>query len=390
MRREGRIVAGLLAFSAVLVLAASAQIYLSDLPLDHPAIAYWTAPVDDPAAKLTKQIGEAKLDLANLLDRLNVPIDSQALVFAKDSFQAALISPRNPRAIYFNDEVSVAWVRGSEWMEVAATDPRQGVIFYQTDGHKFIRSQACMKCHYGAATQGVPGMYVGSLYADITGRPTGGAAIITDHRTPFTTRWGGWYVNARRGEQPDRANTVVEDPAEPSAVNLRQNLISLEKQFNTSGYLAPVSDIVALMTFEHQTQMTNLLTRLGWKARIGKADDSDIEAVVRYMTFADEAPLKEPVEGVSSFTRTFAERGPFDHRGRSLRQFDLQTRLFRYPLGYMIYGTVFDALPAELRDRLYHRIFEALRTRPAALEILQETKPGLPDWWASAARAAGI
>jgi len=368
---------------------ASAQPYLSDLPLDHPAIAYWTAPTNDPVSNLSQPF-DTRLDLAHLLDRLHVPIDSQALVFAKDSFQAALISPRNPRAIYFNDDVAVGWVRGSEWMEVAATDPRQGVIFYQTDGRKFIRGQACMKCHHGPATQGVPGIYVGSLYADITGRPTGGAAIITDQRSPFDTRWGGWYVTARRGEQPDRANTMVEDPAEPFPVNLHPNLPSLEKRFNSAGYLAPFSDIVALMTFEHQTQMTNLLTRLGWKARMGKADDADIDAVARYMTFADEVPLKEPVEGVSTFSRTFAKRGPFDRQGRSLRQFDLQTRLFRYPLSYMIYSAAFDALPDEVRDRLYRRLFEDLRTRTATLEILRETRTNLPAWWASAMKALGL
>jgi len=378
---------------AGLVIAAisgSAQLYFSDLPLDHPAIGYWTAPTDEAAARLSRHIGDDKLDLRGLLERLNVPIDSQALVFAKDSFQAAAISPKNPRAIYFNDDVAVGWVRGSEWMEVAATDPRQGVIFYQTDGHKFIRSQTCMKCHHGPATQGVAGMYVGSVFVDMTGRPMASEAIVTDHRTPLTTRWGGWYVNAKRGEQQDRANVVVTDPAEPYAVNIRQNLKSLEGQFDVKGYLAPVSDIVALMTFEHQTQMTNLLTRLGWKARMGQAVDAELDAAARYMTFADEAPMKEPIEGVSTFTKTFPERGPFDKQGRSLRQFDLQTRLFRYRLSYMIYSAQFDALPDAVRDRLYHRLFDDLRSRPEILEILRDTKPNLPDWWASAARAAGI
>src|SRR5262249_42062164 len=136
----------------------------------------------------------------------------------------------------------------------------------------------------------------------------------------------------------------------------RQNLTSLLKEFNPTGYLTGVSDIVALMTFEHQTQMTNLITRLGWDAWIaqhkaGQAEDlsSDIEALVDYMFFADEAPLPEPVLGVSTFATTFAQRGPRDRQGRSFRDFDLQKRIFRYPLSYMIYSVAFDALPDIIR-----------------------------------------
>lgn len=101
------------------------------------------------------------------------------------------------------------------------------------------------------------------------------------------------------------------------------------------------------MTFEHQTQMANLLTRVGWLARLADAEgatgvaarslDSEIEDAVAYMLFAGEPRLPEPIEGVSSFTRTFAAGGPRDGAGRSLREFDLRTRLFRYPLSYMIY-----------------------------------------------------
>jgi hypothetical protein len=239
-------------------------------------------------------------------------------------------------------------------------------------------------------------MFVGSVYPNAFGRPARDGAIITDHRTPFADRWGGWYVNAVRGQQRDRSNATAPDPAEPHALMTegRQNLTSLVKEFNTAGYLSPVSDIVALMTFEHQTQMANMLTRVGWEARIAAYDgrsepqlDADIEATVQYMLFAGEAPLKEPVEGVSSFSKTFPRRGPRDSHGRSLRDFDLQTRLFRYPLSYMIYSRTFDALPGNVRERIYRRLFEVLSgkdqspDRRAILEILRETKPGLPAYW---------
>jgi hypothetical protein len=385
---------------------AQAQTYASNLPADHPAIRYQSADVGDAATGLGSQLslGKSKLDLSSLLEYLGISTDTQALVFSQTSFQASRISPRNPRAIYFNDEVAVGWVRGADSIEVAALDPKQGVVFYSLAGGALVRRQECLHCHVGPATLGVPGMFVGSVYPNGFGRPDRDGAIVTDHRTPFADRWGGWYVNAARGQQRDRSNATAPDPAEPHALMTegRQNLTSLFKEFNTAGYLSPVSDIVALMTFEHQTQMANFLTRLGWEARIAAYDgklnpqmESDIEATVAYMLFSDEAPLKEAVEGVSTFTKTFPQRGPRDRQGRSLRDFDLQTRLFRYPLSYMVYSRTFDALPGNVRERVYRRLFEVLSgkddgarfahlsgpDRRAILEIFRETKPGLPAYW---------
>src|SRR5438093_7300758 len=166
------------------------------------------------------------------------------------------------------------------------------------------------------------------------------------------------------------------------------------------------------MTFEHQTQMINYITRVGWEERIaqheGKIDavtrariDSDIEAMIRYMLFIDEVPLKEPIEGVSTFAKTFPQRGPRDRQGRSLRDFDLQKRLFRYPLSYMVYSKPFNALPDTVRDRIYRRLHEVLTgkdqsrnfaslsnsDRQVILNILRETKLDLPAYWSASVRA---
>ena len=170
--------------------------------------------------------------------------------------------------------------------------------------------------------------------------------------------------------------------------------------------LAGTSDLIALMTLEHQTQMTNLLTRAAWEARVadhdGLLDETEtaarrrsVEAIVQYMLFADEAPLRNPIQGVSSFTETFPTPGPTDRRGRSLRDLDLRTRLFRYPLSYMVYSDLFDGLPDPMRAVVYERLFEVLQgdaaidrvdrlsteDRQALLEIVRETKPGLPAYW---------
>src|ERR1700721_2589658 len=113
------------------------------------------------------------------------------------------------------------------------------------------------------------------------------------------------------------------------------------------------------------------------------------------MFFWEQKPPKQPVKGVSTFTKTFAERGPRDAKGRSLRDFDLQKRLFRYPLSYLIYSAAFDGLPDVARDRVYQRLYDVLTgkdsgktfagissaDRQAVLEIVRTTKPGLPKYW---------
>ena len=276
-----------------------AQEYLPDLPVAHPAIRYAERAVDDPIARLSRDLetGSVELDgvealdyLSALLEYLDIRTDSQALVFSKTSFQATKIAPDNPRAIYFNDDVALAFIRGSDMIELASIDPELGPIFYTADirqlaSEGFERRQVCLKCHLGPATSGVPGLFVGSVFPGPTGRPAREDAIITDHRTPFQDRWGGWYVNATRGQQEDRSNTVARNPAQPLLLDETQgrNQTHLYGKFDPSGYLAPVSDIVALMTFEHQTQMLNYLTRVSWEERIARHEN-------------DAAPLERPAD----------------------------------------------------------------------------------------------
>lgn len=409
-----------LIFAAAVASAASAIEDTTYVPYDHPAIQYVQKPPDDPIAHLQKQLdsGAVKLEyspqfgyLPSLLKLLNLNIDSQLLVFSKTSFQSTKISPRAPRALFFNDEVAVGSVQDGEVLEVVALDPTQGDNFYtlsvdKTDKPEFARRDVCLQCHQGLSTLGVPGILVSSVYPAADGMPAfRGQAMITDDRSAFDQRWGGWYVTGTHGSMTHMGNAVGHDPARPQLLDTQgtQNLTSLDKKFDTSKFLAPTSDIVALMTLEHQTRMTNLMTRIGWDTRIaqhdGKLDEahlnSEIEEMLTYMLFQDERPLREPVVGVSTFTKTFPERGPKDKQGRSLRDFDLQTRMFKYPLSYMIYSKAFDGMPDMVRDRVYQRLYEILTGKDTSeryakltaddrrniLEIVRETKPNLPAYW---------
>ncbi len=408
----------------------------------HPAIEYGTRARTDRVAQLNARLrtGEATLSfdrrrgfLPAVLDALDVPVESQTLVFSKTSLQSDFIGPGNPRAIYFTDDIAVAWIRGAPALELAALDPRQGVMFYALSQRRrargFQRPRSCLECHVSDATLGLPGLAVGSAVIDPDGVPY--VSIPVDQRTPISSRWGGWYVTGETGLGPHVGNTVATDPDEPMLLEdeANFNLPDVEDRFDTSGYPSPYSDIAALMVLEHQTHMTNLLVRTGWEFRVaaheGRAtqglfrrpgaaggdatlratrEDATLRnaatALVDYMLFVDESPLTDRMVGTAGFEAAFEARGPFDRRGRTLREIDLDLRLFRYPCSYMIYTAAFDALPPAAKDAVYRRLWHVLSgadrdsrydhltrgDRQAVVEILRDTKPDLPGYFGAVRR----
>jgi hypothetical protein len=389
-----------------------------------PARAQQTLPpADDALSKLASKLerGEATLEykdgvgyLPSLLQQLDLNVDSQTLVFSKTSLQQAIINPKNPRALYFNDHVAVGTVPGGEVYELLALEPSHGMVFYTLDTKKVERptltrrGTECFFCH-GMGNKGAPSLVVATVYPNANGEPAYTSTFIDtiDHRAPFDQRWGGWYVTGTHGAQKHLGNAVAADPFHPLDLFApdSQNLTSLTDRIDVSKYLTGTSDIVALMTLEHQVGMANRLNattlqyrrlgRDGLSAAESTQLDADIEDLVTYMLFVEEPALTDPVKGVSSFTETFPARGPRDKKGRSLRDFDLKTRLFRYPLSYMIYGNLFDGMPPQIQQRVYRRLHDILTgadtsskyktlsaaDRQAILEIVVETKTGLPEYW---------
>ena len=389
---------------------------------DHPAIAYSRGPVADPVFQLERRLedGSVRLQfdkpngyLKSLLAALDIPIESQSLVFSETSFESKLINPRNPRSIFFNDSVSVGWVHGSDALEVAAQDPTQGVIFYtlaQTPSTtpKLTRDNSCLACHLSWDTLGVPGLFVISTFPMSDDKNAYANGFVADHRSPLPERWGGWYVTGKPGgplRHMGNVPVIVHGKVDPEARPASPVLASLDGKFDLTTYLSPYSDIVALMVLEHQTHMTNLITRLGWEARLAASARGNPDAAARmreaaddlvdYLLFAEEAPLVGSIRGTSGFAEKFAARGPRDSKGRSLHQLDLDRRLMRYPCSYMIYTPAFDALPADARNAVYQRMWQVLSgkdtnkkystlspaDRQAIVEILKETKKGLPAYF---------
>jgi hypothetical protein len=402
--------------------------------IDHPAIQYGTRPLGDPVAVLNQKLreGAARLRadashgyLPSLLEALGVPVESQILAFAKTSVQSARITPAHPRALFFGDELAVGWVPGG-FIELAAQDPRQGVAFYVLDARQagnptFVRRETtCLSCHVSYSSLDVPGMLVRSVVPDADGEAQFRfGSYVTSHDSPFEQRWGGWYVTGEAGSMRHMGNAVIgdgdDDPDRFAAEG--RTLASLRGRVDTDTYLSPHSDIVALMVFDHQMHMMNLITRVGWEARYAlhpsgpgrpllaapasssrSASDRIRDAaaeLVDYLLFVDEVPLESPVSGSSGFSGQFARRGPHDRKGRSLRELDLERRLMRYPCSYMIHTAAFDSLPAEALEAIYARMWQilsgqgsdvryarlTLEDRRAIVEILRDTKPDLPDYF---------
>jgi hypothetical protein len=403
---------------------AAATGQLAERPLAgalvHPAIEYSTRPTHDLVAELNHHIedGTARVNfdegtgyLRSVLDALHVPAESQMLVMSKTGVQSLYTGPANPRAIFFNDAVTVGYIRGAPLLELAVHDSQQGVLFYTLDQKPqplplFERRQACLSCHMAYSTLHVPGMLARSVFTAPDGLPLSQfGSYDPDDRTPFRQRWGGWYVTGTHGSMRHMGNAIVTnvEKRETMISDSTLNRTSLDDVFDARGYLSAHSDIAALMVFQHQGHMTNLITRVGWEGRIAAYDHpvdlsggplrDAVNELVDYLLFVDEEPLTAAIKGTAGFAEKFAGQGPADSRGRSLRQLDLERRLLRYPCSYMVYSAAFGALPIKVRGAIYRRMWDILSgrdataryarlpkvDRSAVVEILRETLPDLPS-----------
>lgn len=426
---------------AMAVPAASAQ------DIESEPIQYSTAPLKNAVEEFRQKLidGEAALEyepehgyLNSLLKAFNIPESSQVLVFSKTSLQRERISPKTPRAIYYNDEVLIGFCLRGQVIEISVVDDNIGTAFYsvhqaaptgdpddEEDGGVPMRqTDSCLLCHSSSANQGFPGHLVRSLYVDRQGNPLlASGSFRTDHTSPIEERWGGWYVTGTSGNQKHMGNVISKGTRAPTgdARYAGTNTLDLTDKFTTSFYPTPHSDIVSLMVLEHQVGMLNRISRAQTETKmalhyerelnkgLGLPEDEQSEsarsriknvgeAVVQYMLMGDEIELTDEIKGTSTFAEDFAALGPKDSKGRSLRDLDLQTRLFKHPCSYLIYSRAFNELPEEVKSYVYERLWELLNgkgskkddpqlaaaDRQAILEILLETKPDLPDYWKEA------
>lgn len=403
---------------------------------ERPPISYGESVPENRVSRLQDRIDRGEFELVRddsfgylpaLLKALEIPIESQMLVFSKTSLQVRYIAPRTPRAVYFNDSAYVGYCQKGDVIEVSAVDPQLGTVYYTIDQHapsnpRFERRMDnCLICHSSSRTEGVPGHLVRSLFTDAGGHPLYSAGSRSvDHTTPLDQRWGGWYVTGTHGSQKHLGNLIirtrsVQQPVDNAA---GQNVGELNGRLDVTKYLSPHSDIVALMVLEHQVLVHNRMTKANFDTRqaidydatmnrtLGKPESNCSEStkrriknsgdrLVEALLFVGEAKLTEPIKGTSGFAEQFTNSGPRDTQGRSLHELDLTTRLFKYPCSHLIYTEAFDRLPAESREYVWRRLWEILSgnessekfahlqpaDRRAIIEILCDTKTGLPDYW---------
>jgi hypothetical protein len=368
----------------------------------HASIDYLGGALSDVVTTLLRDVNEGRTRLAfdgtqgflaSILEQLDVPVESQILVFSKTGLQHPFTSPERPRALYFNDRVVVGYIPGAPVIEIASHDPKQGVVFQtvaQTPGVPLssARPPRCASCHLSGNTLFVPGILVRSNFTAGDGRPLPALGnFIVTHRSPLEQRWGGWYVTGTHGAARHMGNSMVIDPARPESAigDATLNRSTLDDRVEAAAYPRSTSDIAALMVFDHQGHAMNLLTRLGWEARAAAAEGrldfakGELRDLARetadYFAFTEEAKLAAPVRGSPEFQNAFGRRGPRDRQGRSLRELDLQTRLFKYRCSYMIYSPAFDALPPEAKAAVLTRLREVIIDRDT-IAILDETKAG--------------
>ena len=415
-------VLGLLAFPS-LALAQYGALY------EHEAIAYSATDPDNPVSRLQERIaaGEATLKhddefgwLESLLRELKIDESSQMLVFSKTSLQRRAISPRTPRALYFNDTTYIGYPNGGEIIEISVADPELGAVFYSLDQSNANRpiitreTDRCLVCHASSAhTDGIPGHIVRSVFTDERGFPELSlGSFQTTPESPVQERWGGWYVTGRVGENPHLGNQFVEPSEDVERYSPAcEEHATWPSKVAEADYPGDTSDIAALLVLEHQVAVHNVLTRARfateralWDERVldeafGESDDQlrdstrgridrAATALVEQLFCLEAAPLAPGIVPDAEFVKQFAARGRRDSQGRSLRDFGLETRLFRYPCSFLVYGEAFRTLPRELKTIVVARMTAWLTNgiperdaamtaadRKAILEILRQTHP---------------
>ena len=420
-----------LAFVACAV--SSNSVATAQLAFEQPPINYSKTEASDPVAYLLNRVEQKRATLPSdaktgylvaLLEQLQIPVSSQTLVFSKTSLQRHLISSKNPRAIYFNDDTYVGWVPEGELIEIASVDPNLGTIFYTIEqpsakhpGNFSRRNDRCLFCHASTDTGRVPGLLMQSVYTNSNGDRTFPDNLApTNSRGPLLGRWAGWFVTGNCGAQQHLGNLMLEsnDAEPPRSIQSRENIDDLSRWFDVDNYLSPHSDLVALLVLQHQVSMHNLLTDANHRARrviheatsASSGNDEDqlrlsdedlfridqiAERLVDGLLMVGQIRFSEPVSGSSRYASQFAARGPRDLKGRSLRDLDLQETVFRYPCSYVIYSESFDALPPPLLRAVKRRLIDVLSSkdnrakystltaasRSEIMQILRETKPSL-------------
>ncbi len=404
----------------------------ADDPFERPPINYSNSKPDNIIERLKLRLESNEVEwtkekntgyLRGLLKALDISIESQTLVYSKTSFQAKLIEPARPRALYFNDDIYVGYVPKSNLLELSVADPKLGAVFYTFDQDNISlerETSDCLSCHGTSRTGHTPGHLLRSVTTKLNGHIIFRAGTeLVNHTTEYGHRWGGWYADGTRLPAQNHANLHGKITSEDDLSFVKYNeKEQLSNFFDSELYLSNHSDVVALMVQDHQVEMHNLFAKANHRTRVAihyqKIMDEALnrdstclsestssiianmgDKLLSYLLFTNEIPLPNPIKGSTNFEKIFSQRKPRDNMNRSLYELDLETRLLKYPCSYLIYSDTFEQLPVQMKDYLYKKLWDILndtdpsypikvknsKDRKNIKEILLSTKSDLPKYW---------
>jgi hypothetical protein len=370
------------------------------LPFGQQPVDYWHPASHDPIADLQRRLADNELELPfeerfgylpAVLKALDVPVESQLLRFRSGSPHKTHITAERPRAIYFNDDVSVAWHPGAVLLELAAQDAQKGTLFYTLTNRseaplEFHRSssQACLGCHHKRGPTGplVPGHFIQAQLGEHAKEFFYGS--VKTHAAPLELRWEASYITGLNPTQRHRGNLSRPDDTRRNADDptFHRPIVDLADEFDTDRYLTNTSDAAAHLVFDHQMLGHNLLNRLSYEHQLGVRSDVE-DHVVRYLLLADETPLKQPLAGKSRFAERYSRHSP-------LHELDLETRLYRHRLSPLLTGRMVQGFPLALKQRLFSRLSNVLTGKESLdgffvsdvdrLAMLEIVKTNVKDW----------
>lgn len=363
--------------------------------------------------------------LRPLLRALGVPEASQLLVFSKTSLQRHHVSLQNPRALYFGPDVYVGWIPGAASIELACGDPALGVVFYSLPQDpatppRLRRDDSCLRCHATTHTDEEPGVVLRSVFVDPTGHPIASAGDVdVTLRTPLVERWGGWLVTgAFEGRHRGNAAAVADERGGYAVPHRPAADLTAFAELRAGDYPAATSDIAALLVFEQQATIHNLLVRATLQTRylLDKdrvvnelLDEHGMRASTRRVVdrLAAEIAAALLLDGEPSlaglgaapapaFAAAYAAQWPRDERGVRLGELDLTRRTFVLPLSPMVHAPSFAAMPDALRAGVLERLYVAIErgvppgdvrmTRQERLTLRDHLRATVADWPAAPAR----
>ena len=402
------------------------------IPVSFGDAFYERSPVDYENGKESNEIVrlQKKLDnglklehdsqygyLKSVLAALDIPVSSQVLVFSKTSFHRKIISPYNPRAMYFNKNTYLGWIDGAKVLEIGVADKNLGAVFYTFSQSKskklqFKRDDSCLSCHASGRTQNEPGFFIRSVFPDKTGEPIARAGEDrVDHTTPLELRWGGYFVTAEKFKNPHRGNGYTEQDSNYDIESKEARTFDdLSSFFDPDKFLAKTSDVQALMAMEHQVKMHNLFTTTKFRSMhalhnekvineaLGETGRRDLtkrilnnaaNEILDYMLFENELSIKGvEIVGTSVFRNDFAKVSPKASSGNSLSELTFKNSMAKYPCSWLIYSDSFTGIPAELKEIVLTSLIDILvgevipdkfihlrKSREDIHKILMETHP---------------